>query len=201
MKFKQRLIIFAFGALMGAVMVSIIKAKRAREHEAPDPAIEAPMTDTEIQREAVPGILQAYAERLVPMESDFIKATKLYEHPAERTYCRVLILEGELPEQLLRIEETIVKKPRGPMVDSVRVMAADKLVVTLEPGSASNELADAIRPFGYRIRERADAPDAYIVTLGAKAPETVPDAMEQVSVVENVVSAQPLYLDEVIVSE
>lgn len=196
MKFKQRLIIFGFGALMGAIIVTIIKAQRARENKPNEPAaMVAPKTEVEIQREVVPGILQAYKERQVPMESDFIKASKLYPHPDENTYRRVLILQGQEEPQTLRIEETILKKPQGEFVDSVRVMSADRLVVTLDPGASSSDFAHAIRDWGYRVKERADAPDAYIVTLGAKEPATVSDALRQINDVAHVASASPLYLD------
>ncbi|WP_309382986.1 hypothetical protein [Cerasicoccus frondis] len=196
MKFKQRLIIFGFGAIMGAIIVTIIKAQRARDREpATISASAAPKTEVDIQREAVPGILQAYRERQVPMQSDFIKSSKLYAHPDDNTYRRVLILQGQEPEQTLRIEETILKRAQGEVVDSVRVMSADRLVVTLESGAASSELADAVQPWGYRIQNRGDAADQYILTLGAKEPETVADAIVNVSGVAHVVSAQPLYLD------
>ncbi|MGE9297046.1 MAG: hypothetical protein ACQKBV_12235, partial [Puniceicoccales bacterium] len=110
MKFKERLKIFSIGAILGAILVSFIMAKRARDAE---PELPNPETPEEIQRAATPGILQAYRERRSPMQSDFIEASKLYQHPDADKYRRVLILRGAEPEQILRIEETIIKAAPG----------------------------------------------------------------------------------------
>ncbi|GHC05193.1 hypothetical protein [Cerasicoccus arenae] len=192
MKFKDRLIIFFFGAILGMILVTIIKSQRAKDRPEAPPEVQ---TAVDIQRAATPGILQAYRERGQPMQSDFIVASKLYPHPDEHTYRRVLILQGQEPEQTLRIEETVQKVNDGELVESVRVMSADRVVVELAPGAPSSELATAVKSWGYRITERGQMPDQYLLLLGAKEPATVADAVDRIAGIERVVNVQPLYYD------
>lgn len=188
MKFRDRLIIFIFGAILGVILVTFIKSQRAREN----PPSAQPTTAVDIQRTAAPGIYQAYQERGVPMQSDFIQASKLYAHPDDDKYYRVLILQGQEPEQTLRIEETVVKTKQGEVIGKVRVMSADRMLVTLAKGNESSTLAQKIKPWGYRVVERGEGPDDYLLNLGAKEPETVADALDRLRELEIVVKADPL---------
>lgn len=191
MKFKDRLTIFIIGAILGSILVTVIKSQRAQ----PAAVVEGPQTAEDIQRAAVPGILQAYQERGVPMQSDFIVASRLYPHSDDDTYIRALILQGEEADQTLRIEETVKKSPKGETVPSVRVMAADRVVASLKPGAPSAELAAAMKPWGYRIVERGALPDSYILSLTEKRPDTVPEAIERIGALPIVVTVTPLYYD------
>ncbi len=191
MKFKDRLTIFIIGAFLGAIIVTMIKSQRAQDK----PVVVEPRTAVEIQRAAAPGVLQAYRDRGVPMESDFIKARKLYAHPDEDKYYRVLILQGQDPEQTLRIEETVTKSPQGERVGAVRVMSADRVIVQWRAGGASSELARALKPWGYRLDDRGECAGEYILTLGEKRPETVAEAVERIANIDGVVSVEPLYYD------
>jgi len=195
--FKERLKLFGLGAVLGAILVTYIMAQRTRQAE---PAIRDPKTPEEIQRAAVPGILKAYRERGVPMQSDFIAATKLYAHPDEDKYRRILILEGIQPEQRLRIEETIIKAPpgqgeAGERIASVRVMAADRVVVELADGAATSDLAAQIKPLGFRLLARDTEPNSLIVSTPDQRPGSVTDAIARLSPLPQVVRVEPVFYD------
>jgi len=197
-KFKERLKIFALGAVLGSILVSFIMAQRAQDAK---PAVEDPETPEEIQRAAVPGILEAYRQRRAPMQSDFIEASKLYPHPDDRKYRRALILRGVNPEQVLRIEETVIKAPPGEGQDAeriaqVRVMAAGQVVAQLAEGAAPAELAEALRPMGYRLLRRGAQPNELVITLPGQVPESVPNALDAIAQLPQVTTVQPYYLDD-----
>lgn len=188
MTFKDRLKVFLIGAVLGVVLVTYIKNKKAENR----PVASVPVTAEEMQQAAAPGIYQAYAERGAPMQSDFIKASRLYPHPDNDKYIRVLILKGEEPGQVLRIEETVIKTKPAESIDQVKVMAADRVIVLLTPGMETAQLAQQLKPWGYRIIKRGEATDQYIIELGAREPETVSDAIERISAVEGVGKVEPL---------
>jgi len=190
MKFKDRLIIFGFGLILGAILVTVIKSqqKRDRKQESPEPT-----TVVEIQRAAAPGIIQAYEERRVPMQSDYVTGTQLYSLPEPNQFRRVLILQGQAEEQTVRIEEYITRRGQEEVLNRVRVTSPDRLTVKVVPPTSSAQLADEIRPLGYRVVELGTMPNEFIVFLGAKKPETVDAAIEQIGAMEIVDNVQPLY--------
>lgn len=196
MTLGNRLKVFLVGACLGGLISTVIMQERAKDAA---PAAEEPQTADEVQRQAVPGILAAYRERGVPMVSDHIVASRLYPHPDDNTYVRALILRGVTDAQVLRIEETVVKSAPGrdlpERVTGVRVMAADRAVVTLAPDTPSPDFAAALRPLGYRLLRRL-SPDRYLVQLETQRPETLPDALAQLSALPSVTDATPEYLDE-----
>ncbi|MEO0796369.1 MAG: hypothetical protein AAFX93_14460 [Verrucomicrobiota bacterium] len=198
MNFKDRLKVFGVGVLLGGILVAVIKSRREPEQNE-RPSANAYQSPEDIQRAAVPGILEAYDERGVPMQSDFIAASRLYPHADENKYERVLVLKGQESEQVLRIVETI-KKPvegrdEGEKVVNVRVMSVDQVRVELHPGSQSSKLANAIRPWGYRVLRRGDRENVYIVVLNSQEPEAVHDAIENLRTVPEVSYGSPYFLD------
>lgn len=188
MKFKDRLIIFGFGVILGAILVAVIKSQRGqRERDEIEPA-----TVVEIQRAAAPGIVQAYLERRAPMQSDYISGTKLYPLPEPGRFRRVLILQGIDAEQTVRIEEFIQRRGRDEILEQVRVTSPDRVLIEVNPGYSSAQLADAIRFLGFRVVERGASPQEYWVSLGAKEPETVDSAIEAMRHLDEVKRVEPL---------
>lgn len=194
MKPKDRLKVFSVGFLVGCVIVTFVFMDR-QFMKRPE---ELPTTEKAIQEQAVPGILKAYDERQVPMDSKFIKFERVYPSD-EGYYHRVLILSGAFEGQLLRIEETIKKGGVGEpdRVTKVRVMSADKLRVKLKPERATHLFSDRIRSAGYRILRKAEAEGFYVISINASRPESVKQAIDYMRAQSDWVSdAIPDYLDE-----
>lgn len=190
---KSRLKVFAVGFLIGCIVVAVIKLRKA---PAEDAVVEEPKTTEEIQNEAVPGILKAYAERGVPMESQYIKASRTYAIDAER-YRRALIIQGVAANQLLRIEETILKEEPMERIESARVMAADRVWVKLEDGLASSELSTVIKPEGYRILRFEKENSRYLIQIPKVEIESVYEAVTYLSGLKGLVAESSLqYLGE-----
>ncbi|WOO42382.1 hypothetical protein [Rubellicoccus peritrichatus] len=192
MSFPQRLFIFCIGALIGTILVVYIMKKRGLEKpEGPPETLE----QAEIQ--AVPGILKAYDERRMPLDSPYIVGS--FRQPGKNPgeYRRVAVLRGRLPGQLLRVVEIQKSLPNG-MIELLkwRVMAADRVVAQLNPGTKPSELTSKLGEWGYRLLKKASESDAYVIQLDNSEPEAVDLAIKRIEGLGSpVVSVRPDYLD------
>ncbi len=164
MSFKERLKIFGVGFVIGLVLLYFILSRRDLER----PEMAFPETVEEIQREAVPGILEAYQERRVIMDADFkLLVAEQYRRQEDGTLLRVLLLQGKDPGQSLRVLEYSHEEAGVGLVDHVLVTSADRVLVSLAEGQSTRELAEAIRPKGYRLEKRDEA--GIVVSIGAQS--------------------------------
>lgn len=192
MSFPQRLLVFGIGALLGALLCLYILNRRGLER--PDAP---PQTLLEAEREAIPGILAAYTEHREPLQSPYITAE--FTQPAGKAqYRRVLLLEGRMPGQRLRLEEIQSAKPGGQLVvQHWRVMAADRVVVTLAPEVPARWLKEPLAAWSYRLLRRGAGADAYVVQLSEHSPQAVDQAISRIGGLgEKVIKVEPDYLDK-----
>lgn len=192
MSFPQRLFIFCIGALIGTILVIYILKKRGLEKpEGPPETIE----QAEIQ--AVPGILKAYDERRMPLDSPYIIGG--FRQPGKNSgeYRRVAVLRGKLPGQELRVVEIQKALPNGSIeLLKWRIMAVDRVVAQLKPESKPSDLTAKLAEWDYRLLKKADEPDAYVIQLDNGEPESVDLAIKRIEEIGSpVVSATPDYLD------
>lgn len=191
MSFPKRLMVFGFGAFLGALLCIYIIQRRGGF----EPRDAPPRTLAEAEAEAVPGIIAAYEERRAPLESSYI--VDAFQEPAgEGQYRRVFVLEGRMPGQRLRIEEIQQAASRGLEVVSWRVMAPDRVVMTLKAGLKPFTLKEKLAQWDYRLLRRGKAPDSYIVQLQANDAKAVDVAIKNISGLgEYIVSVTPDFLD------
>lgn len=191
---KDRFKVFGVGFFIGCGIVSYILMNKQSERK--DEAM--PATALEVQAQVVPGIIQAYEERRVPMESNFIELERTLPVD-EKFYERHLILKGSREGQIIRVEEYI-EKGNGEFADTVqrwRVMAADRIRVVLKKGVSPKMLAESIKPDGYGVVRKLEQENGFIVSLPQSRPESVTVGVEKLLALSDlVVSAQPDYLDE-----
>lgn len=170
MNFTQRLIFFIIGIAIGSVFAGYIMQQRrlAAGEEKKVAAALAPIGAEAIQRAAVPGIMQAYNQRQVPMHSEFIKNEFSIENsPQEGLSERYLILRGQEAEQVLavyEVTETGADKVWG-QLEQVRIVAADRLQVRVKADVDRAAFTAALEPLGmYVVRglstENMDDPSA-----------------------------------------
>jgi len=193
--FKDRLKIFAVGFGIGLILLYFILSRRQLER----PEIIFPETTEEIQREAVPGILQAYEERRVIMDSTFKLLVEEQRYPqSDGTLLRILLLQGKDPGQALRVMEYSHEEAGVALVDRVSVTSADQVVVALVPGVNTRELAERVKPEGYRLDRRIEPDGGIVVDLGSTTLAEYESAQrylqEQTDVVQGV---SPLEYDEI----
>ncbi|MEM8550449.1 MAG: hypothetical protein AAGF10_06625 [Verrucomicrobiota bacterium] len=161
MTFKARLKVFAVGFGIGMLLLYFILSRR----EAPAVQEAWPDTPEAVQRQAAAGVLLAYQERRVPMESKFIADSTVERLPSGEQF-RQLLLQGKDSGQALLIEEFSSQQQGMLLVEKVRVLSPDQLIVTLQPGAASSGLSDAIDPAGYRLLRRGQSEEEIVVGIG-----------------------------------
>lgn len=156
MNFTQRLAFFVLGIVIGSVFVGYIMQQRrtvAAERKQADAAV-APVGAEAIQRAVVPGIMTAYNQRRVPMQSEFIKSiVEVPDEPRTGFTERYLLLRGIEPEQLIAIREVApsdADKVWGKL-DDVRIFAADRVQVRIPETATREQFAAALEPLGMHI--------------------------------------------------
>lgn len=197
MSFPQRLLIFFVGVLLGGLLSLYIIKQRGFERPGPPP-----QSLEEAEAEAIPGILKAYGERQEPMESRFI-VDEFRERGSEAGEIRrVFILEGQMPGQLLRIEEWQTRGPYGrQQVNRWRVSAAARARIQLQPGTPPGSVRDLLDSHGARLLRRSDEPDTYVISItnsGARSVDNLIQALESTD--EPILNVTPDYLDKPSVS-
>lgn len=193
MDFADRLKIFALGFTIGMVLLFFILSKREADHV----ELTFPDTPEEIQREAVPGILQAYEERRVPMDSKFIAEQRRKALP-EKRFQRTLLLRGKDPGQELIVVETLRQKQGIELAERVIVWSPDRLVIRLLPGSTPAQLFDRLSPAGYRLLDEGESSGTVIVGLPEVSLEAFAAAQLQLAAQADLVaSVETVVLGEV----
>ncbi|MBC2596047.1 hypothetical protein H5P28_17405 [Ruficoccus amylovorans] len=192
MKFADRLKIFAVGFTVGMVLLFFILSKRQGDRN----ELTAPRTAEEVQLEAVPGILHAYRDRRVAMDSKFI--TEQHREPLpDNRWKRTLILRGMDPEQVVRVVEFTHEEAGYDLVDRVVVMAPDRLTVTLPAGVSPPQLAEAVHPWGYRLTEKTADGTGVLVAIGGNSLADYRQAVERLQSLSDLTTdVQPVIYGE-----
>ncbi|MGE9294292.1 MAG: hypothetical protein ACQKBW_11815 [Puniceicoccales bacterium] len=192
MSFAHRLKIFAVGFTVGLVILFVVLNKRQGERK----ELTAPPTAEAVQREAVPGVLEAYRERRVAMDSKFIAEQHRKPLPG-KAWMRILILRGMDPEQVLRIEEYTHEESGVDLVDRVVVMAPDRVEVTLTADATPSELAQASQPLGCHLLAKTPDGAGVIVGLGGSSLDDYAQAVEGLQALDQLVAGvQPVIYGE-----
>ncbi|MDP0495752.1 MAG: hypothetical protein Q7Q73_06040 [Verrucomicrobiota bacterium JB024] len=193
MSLAQRLKIFAVGFAVGMVILFIILSKKQGDRI----ELTAPPTAEDVQLEAVPGVLDAYRDRRVAMESKFIAEQHRTPQP-DGTWKRLLLIRGMDPEQVLRIEEYTHEDSGIDLVDRVVVTAPDRLLVNLAKDVSPHQLAAEIHPLGYRVLAKTDDGEGVIVGLGEASLKGYAEAVERLEAMPVlVVAVEPVVYGEV----
>ncbi len=191
---KDRIKIFGIGFLIGCVIASFFIMRKAAQRESvldpdnlPHPAMEA-----------VPMVLSAYADRGVSMESNLITEERSLPPNEEGIYRRQILVTGKQPGQSLLIEETLRPLPSGHnRLLSVRVMASDRMVVTLTPDTEPHTLAAMLRQHEIRILQRGDGERQLIFEIPGERVTSLDESLEIARGLPTLVeSAEPFFLDE-----
>lgn len=156
MSFAQRLVFFIIGIALGSVFVGYIMQQRraAAGHDKQVEAALAPVGAEAVQRAAVSGIMRAYNQRQVPMQSEYIKNEVLVaDEPRPGFTERYLLLRGMEPEQVLLIREVSASdadKVWG-QLEEVRIMAADRVQVRTAPDVSRPQFEQALAAHSMHI--------------------------------------------------
>ena len=193
MSFADRLKIFGLGFVIGMVILFFILSRRQGERK----ELTAPPTAEAVQMEAVPGILEAYRDRRVAMDSKFI-AEQHRQPLADGTWKRTLILRGMDAEQVLRLEEFTHEDSGVDLVDRVVVMAPDRLIVKLAAGASPPQLAEAIHPLGMSLLAKTPDGTGVTVDIGGSSLAAYRQAVERLQALPTLVAdVQPVVYGEV----
>ena len=193
MLLKDRLKVFFVGVLIGSCLVSYILYKRSQTHrEQPESSLAFDVQD------AVSGIRKAYQSGpfAEPLQSRMISAESITPLSEGAQQKRVFILQGQDTQQLLRIEEiqqTYEESDYTTVLDW-SVMAADQILVTLQPDYPPSQLAKDIASFGYNLIKKGLQPDSYVIRLNQHEIDSVNNAIVRMQDLDDtVLSATPNY--------
>lgn len=190
MSFPQRLAFFILGIALGSVLAGYLmqRSRVSAGREAEAKAVLAPVGAEAIQRAAVPGIIRAYNQRQVPMQSEYIKSEVFVEgQPQPGLTERYLLLRGMETEQVLGIREVAATgaDPVWGQLEDVRILAANRVRVRVAPGVSREQFAAALAPLdmhivrGLATEASADPSVPMVVTLPeGERMETPPDVPE-----------------------
>lgn len=191
---KDRFKVFGIGFLIGCVIASFFAMHKASQRK---PDLD-PQLLPHPAMDAVPMVLSAYADRGVPMESKLIKEERNLPANAEGVFRRQILLTGQKDGQRLLIEETLNPLPTGEnrLLD-VRIMAPDRMVVSLTPGIEPHVLAAELKKHQIRILSHGKKERQLILEISGTQISDWDHALEIARGLPNLIeSATPFYLDE-----
>lgn len=196
-KMGHRLPLFVAGALLGAILGAWMVTRARQDDLGQQSEARELLRDSQLQdsvAEAVTGIIRYYGQQRGPIQHRLVESEQTRPLGPLRFH-RVLMLQGQMPEQRLRIEE-ILRVPdsaqgKAPeelsagekattQVEAWAVVSPSHLAITLAEGHDRASAQPVLEQWGWRWQRSLDN-GALLVALPESALTTVDQALRRMA--------------------